>query len=265
MKDKWDKIKKLKKIDENLDKMRIKEKRSEDFSVVESVFDKSTLMTLYSLHRIIDTLHGVVSTGKEANVYHALDHEGKELAVKIYRTVSSEFVKKGMLPYIHGDPRFKRVRHDTRSLIFSWAEKEFKNLSLAKSVGVRVPEPIIVRKNILIMEFIGEDGIAAPRLKDVIPDDPNSVFKIIFDAMIVLFQKANLIHADLSEYNILMWDEPVIIDISQAVLKEHPMALKFLYRDLRNIIRFFSLLGVNCPSVEKSYYEITGEEPIYEY
>ncbi|MCJ7721967.1 serine protein kinase RIO, partial [Candidatus Bathyarchaeota archaeon] len=134
----------------------MKNKRSEDYQVIEEVFDRSTLMTIYSFMNkgAIDEIHGVVSAGKEARVYWGKDTQGNELAIKIYLTSSAEF-KKGMIPYIEGDPRFSHVRRDTRSLIYTWAQKEFKNLQRAKEAGVNVPEPLAIQKNVLIMKFIG--------------------------------------------------------------------------------------------------------------
>ena len=123
----------------------MKTKRSEDYQVIEEVFDRSTLMTIYDLMNkgTIDEIHGVVQAGKEARIYWGKDKEGKELAIKIYLTTSAEF-KKGMLPYIEGDPRFSHVRRDTRSLIYAWAQKEFKNLRRAREAGVNVPEPLAI-------------------------------------------------------------------------------------------------------------------------
>ena len=121
------------KVDKKLDRKQrafeigslMKNKRSEDYQVIEEVFDKSTVMTIYDLMNkgIIDEIHGVVNAGKEARIYWGKDLEGNELAVKIYLTSSAEF-KKGMLPYIEGDQRFAHVRRDTRSLIYAWAQKE---------------------------------------------------------------------------------------------------------------------------------------------
>ena len=93
----------------------MKNKRSEDYQVIEEVFDRSTLMVIYDFMNkgIIDEIHGVVNAGKEARVYWGKDALGNELAIKIYLTSSSEF-KKGMIPYIEGDPRFAHIRRDTR-------------------------------------------------------------------------------------------------------------------------------------------------------
>ncbi|MFX1485933.1 MAG: serine protein kinase RIO [Promethearchaeota archaeon] len=241
-----------------IDKRRIRKKRSEDLSAVEAVFDRSTLLTLYYLINsgVINELFGVISTGKEANVYWAKGEDEEEYAVKIYRTTTADF--KRMLVYVQGDPRFKRVKKDTRSLIYTWATKEFKNLTRAYDAGVRVPKPVAVRKNVLVMEFIGGDGIPAPRLKDKEPRNPRAILSTILKYVRSLYQTARLVHADLSEYNILIWDEPVIIDVSQAVLVQHPLAQEFLFRDIKNVLRYFHSLVDDLPDPETVYRRIIG-------
>jgi RIO kinase 1 len=199
-------------------------------------------------------IHGVIATGKESNVYWAEDSEGKGLAIKVYRTSTADFRR--MREYVIGDPRFKRIRGGTRSLIFTWAEKEFKNLKIAYEVGVRVPRPFAVEKNILVMEFIGEAGIAAPRMKDHPPSNPSTTFKKILSYVKRLYRKAEIVHADLSEYNILMWKGPVIIDISQAVHISHPHSRQYLERDLHNISRYFASLGVSVGSIDGIYQDM---------
>ncbi|MCJ7722125.1 serine protein kinase RIO [Candidatus Bathyarchaeota archaeon] len=238
----------------------MKNKRSEDYQVIEEVFDRSTLMTIYGFMNkgVIDEIHGVVSAGKEARVYWGKDTEGNELAIKIYLTSSAEF-KKGMIPYIEGDPRFSHVRRDTRSLIFTWAQKEFKNLQRAKDAGVNVPEPLAIQKNVLIMKFIGKNGERAPLMKETVLEEPQHVFKLLLTYLKRLYLKGGLVHADLSEYNIMIWKKkPVIFDVAQSVLIKHPMAEKFLQRDLENIHRFFKRLDSNVLTVEQMHERITG-------
>jgi RIO kinase 1 len=238
----------------------MKEKRSEEYEALEEVFDRSTLMVIYDyLNKgTINEIHGVVKAGKESRVYWGKDKKGSELAIKIYLTISSEF-HKGILKYIEGDPRFKTVKRDTRSLIFAWAQKEFKNLELAQTAKVRVPRPIAVKNNVLIMEFIGENGDTAPSLKEQEPENPAEVYDTLIGYLRRLYTKAKLVHGDLSEYNIMVWNEvPVIFDMAQAVLLAHPMADFLLHRDLTNLNRFFSHLGVKVPTVEESYRKVTG-------
>ena len=237
----------------------MKNKRSEDYQVIEEVFDKSTLMTIYDFMNkgIIDEIHGVVNAGKEARVYYGKDTEGKELAIKIYLTSSAEF-KKGMLPYIEGDPRFSHVRRDTRSLIYTWAQKEYKNLQRAKDAGVNVPAPLAIQKNVLIMNFIGKDGERAPLMREVVLEDPDQIFEQLLDYVNLLYTEAGLVHADLSEYNIMIWnDKPVIFDVAQSVLVKHPMADKFLRRDLENLHKYFKRKVSDIMSVDEMYRKVT--------
>ena len=238
----------------------MRNKRSEDYQVIEEVFDRSTLMTIYGFMNkgVIDEIHGVVSAGKEARVYWGKDTQGKELAIKIYLTISADF-KKGMIPYIEGDPRFSHVRRDTRSLIYTWAQKEFKNLRRAQEAKVNAPEPLAIQKNVLIMEFIGKNGARAPLLKETTLKDPQRTFRLLLTYLKRLYQKADLVHADLSEYNIMIWKgRPVIFDVAQSVLTKHPMADRFLRRDLENLHKYFKRKVSDILSVDEMYERVTG-------
>jgi RIO kinase 1 len=238
----------------------MKEKRSEEYEVLEEVFDRSTLMVIYAFMNkgTINEIHGVVSAGKESRVYWGKDKQGNELAIKIYLVISAEF-RKGMLKYIEGDKRFKGVKHDTRSLIFAWAQKEYKNLEQATAAKVRVPKPIAVKNNVLIMEFIGKDGVRAPSLKELPPKNLSKTYEILLEHLRRLYLKAELVHGDLSEYNIMIWKgHPVLFDISQAVPLSHPMAEYLLKRDLTNLNKFFSRSGVNVPSLDECYRRVIG-------
>ena len=144
-------------------------------------------------------------------------------------------------------------------MIFAWAQKEFRNLEQASRAKVRVPEPIAVKNNVLVMEFIGKDGVNAPSLKEQAPDDPEKVYGVLLTYLERLYRKADLVHGDLSEYNVMMWKgKPVIFDVAQAVPTSHPMAAFFLRRDLTNVNRFFSRLGVKVLSVEEAYNRVVG-------
>lgn len=230
---------------------------------VEEVFDRPTLMTLYSLvnDNIIEVMHGVVSAGKEARVYWAEDPKGNDLAVKIYLIMTAEF-RKGILKYIEGDPRFQRVRRHPRKLIYLWCSKEFRNLRIAYNIGVKVPRPIKARNNILVMEFINDPkarGKPAPLLKDSPPNDPERALEIILDYIYKLYNEADLVHADLSEYNIMNRNEEYfIIDWGSAVKRGHPLFIEFLERDIRNILRYFSKLEIETPDLGKVLSWIMG-------
>jgi RIO kinase 1 len=247
------------KIVERRDRMLVHDFSAER-ATLEEVFDQSTRMVVFSFlsSGIINEVNGVVSAGKEARIYWGTDKEGKDLAVKIYLTSSAEF-RKGMLKYIQGDYRFKGVKHDTRSLIYSWAQKEFRNLEQAMKAKVRVPRPIGVTKNVLVMEFIGKEGTSAPSLKEQPPKNPDKVYRLLLTYLDRLYRKADLIHGDLSEYNIMMWkNRPILFDMSQSVPSSHPLARTLLERDIANVNRFFSRLGVKVTPKEAAYRLVTG-------
>jgi RIO kinase 1 len=233
---------------------------SAERATLEEVFDQSTRMVIYHFLNsgVLDEVHGVINAGKESRVYWGKTKDGKDLAVKIYLTSSAEF-KKGMLKYIEGDYRFKGVKRDTRSLIFTWAQKEFRNLEQAFRAKVRVPKPVAVKNNVLVMEFIGENGVSAPSLKERLPADAEKTYRQLLTDMIRLYRKADLVHGDLSEYNIMMWKgKPVLFDMSQSVPSSHPLAKSLLERDLTNVNRFFSRLGVKVLTVDAAYRKVVG-------
>lgn len=234
-------------------KQLIKRKCSDDYEVLEEVFDYPTLMSIYKLLKrgIITSLLGVMKSGKESRIYRGRDGEGNDLAIKIFLVSSAEF-RRGMLPYIEEDPRFESLRRSRRGLVYAWATKEFKNLKKAHSSGVRVPKPIAILKNVLVMEFVGREGVPAPLLKEVRLENPETTYRTLLEIIKRLYAKAELVHGDLSEYNVMMLDgEPILFDLSQAVLPEHPRAGDLLRRDLHNINNYFKRLEVRVEPLDK--------------
>ncbi|MEM2175470.1 MAG: serine protein kinase RIO, partial [Candidatus Micrarchaeia archaeon] len=226
-----------------MDEKEIKRKK-EKKKIESEVFDVNVLKTLsyFMNKKIIKSVDFPISKGKEAYVFRASTYrEGKYLAVKIYMIETSEF--KNMFEYIHGDKRFFGVKKKKKDLIYAWTKKEFRNLKICEKAGVSSPRPIAMRNNVLIMEFIGND-YPAPLLKDVGPTNPEENFNQIIEEMKKMY-KNNLIHADLSEYNILVKDKLYLIDFGQGVNLSHPRAEYFLKRDVRNVIRYFSKFGIN--------------------
>jgi len=165
---------------------------------------------------------------------------------------------KWMRNYIIGDPRFKKIPHNISKIIFLWANKEFKNLKRAFKVELKVPEPLYIKNNILVMEYIGDGPNPAPKLKDIKNlKNIKAVFEELLDFIKILYQKAKLVHGDLSEFNILYHNrKPIVIDISQAVSIQHPKAEEYLVRDIRNLFNFFKKLGIETPDPSRFYYEI---------
>ncbi|MFB6197486.1 MAG: RIO1 family regulatory kinase/ATPase, partial [Halobacteriaceae archaeon] len=152
-----------------------------------------------------------------------------------------------MQDYLAGDPRFEGLS-DKKSVVLGWVRKEYSNLQRALEGGVRVPEPIAVQRNVLVMEYIGEEGDPAPRLESVHLENPETAFDVVREYMRRLYS-AGLIHGDLSEYNIVVWEGQLyFIDVGQAVTIHHQNADEFLKRDCTNVVRYFNSQGVECDS-----------------
>ena len=242
-----------------IDNKRIKKiDQSKKRAVIESVFDERTVFSLNKLlvNGPLARVEGIISAGKEANIYLGYDLNGNEVAIKIYKIDSN--TSKWMRNYIIGDPRFKNIPRNVSKIIFLWASKEFKNLKRAHKVGLSVPDPLFVKNNILIMEYIGFESIPAPLLKDIKkPKEPINLMNELLIFIKNLYQKAKLVHGDLSEFNILYHNQkPIVIDISQAVSIHHPKAEVFLVRDIKNIFKYFEKLGIDTPNPKDFYYEV---------
>jgi RIO kinase 1 len=219
---------------------------TEQFKVEQSVFDDATLAALYKLVQdgYVQAFGGPISSGKEATVYSALgDEERGEVAVKVYRINASDF--RDMREYLVGDPRFEELSGDKKRVVLAWTRKEYANLKRAQKAGVRVPDPIAVQRNVLVMEFLGSDGERAPTLDDAHLENPETAFEVVREYMRRLYD-VGLVHGDLSEYNIIVHDgELVIIDLGQAVTIHHPNSGEFLTRDCANVAAFFQRQGMD--------------------
>jgi len=209
------------------------------------IFDERTLMLLYKLlsDGLFDTLEFPISTGKEANVFRGTKGD-RFVAVKIYRVATATFKNFGK--YIIGDPRFRSIGKDHRGLIGLWAQKEYKNLARLKEAGIRVPEPLACREHVLVMEYIGQPDAAAPMLRDA-GLGPEAMERVQHEVLAFFdksYNRAGLVHGDLSEYNILIdGKKTVFIDLAQAVVLEHPMAQELFERDLKNMAAYFKRRG----------------------
>ncbi|UPW01483.1 serine protein kinase RIO [Halorussus gelatinilyticus] len=232
--------------DREFNEFRERLKNTEQFKVEQSVFDDATLAALYKLVQdgYVQAFGGPISSGKEANVYTALGSEERgEVAVKVYRINASDF--RDMREYLVGDPRFEELGGNKKRVVLAWTRKEFANLKRARKAGVRVPEPIAVQRNVLVMEFLGSDGDRAPTLDDAHLENPETTFEVVREYMRRLYD-AGLVHGDLSEYNIVVHDgELVIIDLGQAVTIHHPNSDDFLTRDCANVASFFQRQGMD--------------------
>ena len=223
-------------------------KDQEERKIFEGVFDDLAVRDLFKMKakKVFDTYKGMWKEGKESRIFLAYnEQEGREVLIKIYKVEASNF--KRMRDYIVGDPRFKGVKDNKRSVVYSWCKKEFHNLELARLAGVDAPKPLYYVHNIIAMELISlesNEEVPAPQLKEVKLSrrEGEQAFNKIINDLSTLYHKAGLVHGDVSEYNIIMPSNttPVIIDYGQAVLKSHPLSDELLKRDIKNVVSYFS-------------------------
>ena len=215
----------------------------ERLKIESEVFDRHTLLRLSKLMKkgIIDTVDYPISTGKEANVFRATSRDGTYLAVKIYKIETTHFFRRG--EYLEGDPRFKKIKHSDKEIVKAFARKEFKNLEICEREGVHAPRPYYLLDNVVVMGFLGENGLPYPTMDMVGPLHGKKDLDSILEDMGRMY-KAGLVHADMSEYNVMIGDVPYLIDFGQGVVKGHPNAEKFLERDVKIILKYFKKHGI---------------------
>jgi len=218
-------------------------KSREDWKIYKNVFDNFTNRVLFKLQgqKIIDELKSPVEIGKESNVFTASSPNGTVI-VKIYRLESCNFNK--MYEYIRQDNRYMDMKKSRRDTIFAWVQREYRNLMKSREAGVRVPAPLAVNNNVIVLSMIG-DETPSPQLKDDYPEDPETYFEELKKQLRTLY-KADLVHGDLSEFNILNYrNQPVLIDFSQSTTTSSPNAMELLQRDIGNLRRFFKKLKLD--------------------
>ena len=245
-----------------LENDRVRSKDKADRATVEQVLDPRTRMILFKILNkgVICEINGCISTGKEANVYHSTNANGDERAVKVYKT--SILIFKDRDRYVTGEFRFRHgyCKHNPRKMVKTWAEKEMRNLTRMYQANIPCPEPIILRSHVLVMGFIGVDGWPAPLLKDVTLSESKARELYLQCIQIVrnIFWKCRLVHADLSEFNMLYSEDKLyVIDVSQSVEHDHPHALEFLRKDCTNVTDFFKKNGVCVMTVRELFDFVT--------
>lgn len=260
---------KMHSLSETKRSQRLHEKK--EFSTSEHVLDPRTKLLLYKMvnNETLESVGGSISSGKESVIYHAYggSKEGvllsHECAIKIYKTTLNEFKNRGA--YVDGDHRFSRdefKKNNPRKVIRIWGEKETANLNRMKKFGIPCPAVQVLNKHVLVMSFIGKDQIPAPKLKNahLSVEDLEDAYEQVVKIMDTMQNKCALVHGDLSEYNLLWFEDKVwVIDVSQSVELTHPKAMEFLFRDCYNVCKFFKKAGVhNVKEPEKLFNQITG-------
>lgn len=200
-----------------------------------------------------------VKSGKEADVYlcAAAASCGDEfIGAKVYRSAHHRGFKNDSV-YREGavilNARNRRAVAKKTSfgkevMFGTWIRQELETLQFLHAAGARVPRPIRAAESALLMSWIGDEEGAAPHLRQVrpAPEEAQRWFGILVD-QVRLFLANDRIHGDLSEYNILIWEnEPTVIDFPQAVdPRFNRNSFDLLCRDLENVGRYFGRFGVD--------------------
>jgi len=173
-----------------------------------------------------------LGVGKEADVYDALNSDCKRIAVKFHRL--------GRISFRQTRRKRGYTREHSTWLFQSHlaAEREFQAMKLVYEKGVSVPEPISQNRHVIAMGMI--EGAQLSKYRDI--GKPEKVLKEIFQNLRKAYLKAHLIHADISEYNIILKPDGhlLIIDWPQAVKTNHENAAELLERDIKNVLTYFS-------------------------
>eukprot|EP00520_Triparma_pacifica_P001053 CAMPEP_0118652244 /NCGR_PEP_ID=MMETSP0785-20121206/11214_1 /TAXON_ID=91992 /ORGANISM="Bolidomonas pacifica, Strain CCMP 1866" /LENGTH=544 /DNA_ID=CAMNT_0006544747 /DNA_START=65 /DNA_END=1695 /DNA_ORIENTATION=+ len=257
--------------------------------------DSSTLQVIRKAidKGYIDACHGIVREGKEGVILFA--EGGKDVrkrgededadiflpryapattCVKCYKRIVA-FKNRG--DYVDGDVRYYKKRFsdvDKRDQLTLWAEKEFRNMTRAFVGGVSCPRPVMTKENVCMMTFFGRDGFPALTLKEVadlgfVGVNEKKLKKLFAETIVGirrLWWCAQLVHGDLSEYNLLLCDSKqvrdqissevdediegstsmeigkrriVFIDFAQSVQREHPSGRDLLLRDVARVVDFW--------------------------
>ncbi|HZT96955.1 MAG TPA: RIO1 family regulatory kinase/ATPase [Chloroflexota bacterium] len=223
----------------------------------DEVVDEDPLTPFLDDGTIVEVL-GELKSGKEGTVYCCRPHPtlGVDLvAAKVFRG-REERTFRNQAGYREGRPILnqrdaraykKKTAWGRRVETGTWLRHEYEILDLLFGAGGSVPRPLASTSNVILMEFIGDEESAAPKLQETELQELEAIelFEKVIEN-IELFLSRNWIHADLSAYNILYWHGEIsIIDFPQAVdARTNRNASMLLTRDIENVCRYFRKQGV---------------------
>jgi RIO kinase 1 len=207
-----------------------------------------------------------VKIGKEASVY--LCRSGEQvsaplLAAKVYRPrmlrslkndhvyrqgravldeSGNPIVDLGMLKALH-----KRSVYGEQLQLQSWIAYEFLTLKTLHAAGADVPQPYEMGENAILMDYIGDVETPAPTLNGVnlIQSEVKKLYERVLENIGIMLTN-DIIHGDLSAYNLLYWEgELKMIDFPQVISpSSHPFAWKIFNRDITRLCEYFTNQGL---------------------
>jgi len=225
---------------------------------------------------VVSEVVRVIKSGKESQIYLTRRFCGDKIfyfVAKVHkprmqRSFKSDKVYRTGWVFVEGRRAGGRVhravlktsRYGRGVIGARWVEEEFQALKILWRNGADVPIPILKHENTILMTYIGDPDEPAPKLCEIFlnQDEIVEVFRQVVKNLKIIFS-SNLIHGDLSPFNILYWKGKIwIIDFPQVVnLHQNPHAMDLLFRDIRNICKYFYKQGINC-STEEVFRQVTG-------
>jgi RIO kinase 1 len=222
---------------------------------------------------------GSLKSGKEADVSIVERVYGEErnlLAAKRYRDTDHRQFRNDASYRMGKEPRDgrmaraikKKTNFGNSARANVWATAEFETLCRLWEAGLPVPYPVQLLGNELMLEFLGDDDGAAPRLAEARPD--RDLLEHLRDQAVAILwglAGAGVVHGDLSPYNTLVWGETLyVIDVPQAAEltdvtradQYNSNALDFLQRDCRNLLGYFEKKGVTIPDPDGLFGELVA-------
>jgi RIO kinase 1 len=234
-------------------------KETHQRKLLDEFFDHGTLLSVSRLvnRGLIDSLDFPISTGKEGGVFRA-SHGEAFRAVKIYRISNTTF--RHLPPHALEELRRESSVRNFGGLIYAWTRREHTILGRLVDAGVRAPQPYGHFRNVLVMEFIGNEEGAAPRLQEAHVEDPKVLYEDLVRQIGRMVREAHLVHGDLSPYNVLWYDgHVVLIDVAQSIDRDHPAAPDLLRRDIGNFTKFLVRMGLTL-NAEEFLHAVGGDD-----
>jgi RIO kinase 1 len=203
----------------------------------------------------------IIKTGKEASVHLCQADPavagGPLVALKVYHPLNRRDFRDESL-YRDGEwIKERRVRAALakktrfgRELQGSlWVGREWDTLRSLWAIGAPVPRPIAAIGDAILMDYLGDEETPAPQLRSVRldADEGAELFRQLVRAIeLMLF--ANVVHGDLSPYNVLVWEgRAVVIDLPQAIdPRKNRHARGMLERDVARICEHLARYGVDA-------------------
>ena len=213
---------------------------------------------------LIESVIRPIKSGKEASVHLCRGNPrttGEDLlALKLYHPLDRrDFRDESM--YRDGEwIKERRIRvalekkttfgREVQGMI--WVDREWETLGALSEGGAPVPRPIERTGDAILMTYVGDEQLAAPQLRSYRPSDPEET-RAIVDQVLDAIQRMlflNVVHGDLSPYNLLIWNGVVtVIDVPQAVdPRKNRHALSFLQRDIERICAWADRHGAPTPA-----------------